>query len=545
MLVPMLASCGEDEDDTEMVETATRKAVTLNMFVITEDETTPDAAQAVEDAIKTIIKSKYTTNLEIEFITEADYYKTVEGHLAGMSKAADTTVTEPVAETETAVDTAEDTAEMSGDETGAGAVTEPAETEAVTTEATIVNEYGVTELKYPELEENQIDIFMVTDYDKYLEYVEKGWLYNLSDSIKNASKKLTDYIYPTILDAAKVNGNYYAVPNNRPIGECTYVIVDKAMAKEFGLDMRHVDELSDLSAFFAWVKENKTGVTPLAGSYDDIEVAYMNVNKDAREFTEEFSLVGTYGSGVVTNAESLFANESYKKDLLALAEMKYAGYFGAANAQNFAAAIKTGDAFDMAEYSGEYEIFAIDGETPTNEEICSSMFAVSRFTSEFARAMEVITYLNTNEEFRNLLQYGIKNVNYEVDDITDDISRLNRDYMMDIYKTGNVYMAYPEEDMPLDIWELSKKQNIVMSTYSVDAFGGFEIPEDTETLKVDFETSVALRNASAALLKRLNAAPTFEAYAEIVNGAAEEYASVVEAFLDTTNANTPYALYNK
>ena len=225
--------------------------------------------------------------------------------------------------------------------------------------------------------------------------------------------------------------------------------------------------------------------------------------------------------------------------------MKYAGYFGNQNAQNFAAAVKTGDAFDMAEYSEDYEIFAIDGEAPTNAEICSSMFAVSKFTSEFERAMEVITYLNTNKEIRNLLQYGIENINYELNETNKkEITRLNRDYMMDIYKTGNVYMAYPEENMPLDIWELSKKQNIVMDAYAVNAFDGFEIPEDTETLKVDFESSVALRNASAALLKRLNAAPTYEAYAEIVNGAAEEYASVIAEFLAAAE-NTPLALYNK
>jgi len=88
MLVPMLASCGKDEEETEMVETATRKAVTLNMFVITEDETKPEAAQTVEDAVKTMIKSKYTTNLEIEFLTESEYYKTIEGRLAGMEKNA-------------------------------------------------------------------------------------------------------------------------------------------------------------------------------------------------------------------------------------------------------------------------------------------------------------------------------------------------------------------------------------------------------------------------------------------------------------------------
>ncbi|MBQ8207587.1 MAG: hypothetical protein IJZ89_02515, partial [Clostridia bacterium] len=116
MLVPMLASCSSD-DEVQTIETTTRTAVTLGMYVITEDETTPLAADAVENAIRTLVKSKYTTNLEIEFITEAEYYSTVEARLAKMELGAEE-------EEETAEATGTDTAE---------------DTEAVTTEATIGN----------------------------------------------------------------------------------------------------------------------------------------------------------------------------------------------------------------------------------------------------------------------------------------------------------------------------------------------------------------------------------------------------------------------
>ena len=64
MLVPMLASCSEDEE-LQTIETTTRAAVTLSMYVITEDETTDAAAENVEQAIRTLIKSKYTTMMNI------------------------------------------------------------------------------------------------------------------------------------------------------------------------------------------------------------------------------------------------------------------------------------------------------------------------------------------------------------------------------------------------------------------------------------------------------------------------------------------------
>ena len=39
------------------------------------------------------------------------------------------------------------------------------------------------------------------------------------------------------------------------------------------------------------------------------------------------------------------------------------------------------------------------------------------------------------------------------------ISRINNYYMMDIYKTGNTFIAYPEEYMHYKVWEYGKKQN--------------------------------------------------------------------------------------
>ncbi len=536
MLVPTLVSCSKDEE-LKTIETATRSAVTLGMYVITGDETTDAASDAVEAAIKTLIKSKYTTNLEIEFITEDEYYSIIESRLAKMALTG--VETEPVEE---------------NTETGDAATEAAEETGAVTTAPTIINEYGVTELKYPELRANQIDLFMIADYDKYLEYVNNGWLYNLNDALKNNSKKLNDYIYPTILDSTKVAGTYYGIANNMPIGgDCTYMVINRELAAEYGLDVSGVDSVDDLKFFLTWVAENKEGVVPFEGTYNKVNATYMNMS--GRDFTTDFSLVGVYGSDTVADAENLFANANYKKELLALAEMNYAGYFGKFDTENFAVSVKTGDINEMAADAENYEIVALESSSKPADELASNMFAVSAFTKDFNRVMEVITLLNTSEELRNLLQYGIENVNYDLDEDTGALRRMNNEYMMDLYKTGNVYIAYPEEGMPLNIWDMAKKQNLVSGTYSEDAFGGFILPEDTpeekneegevtkEAFTVDLSSAVALAEASAELKAALEGAATYEEYEALVNGAAEKYAEVISAFLSTESANTPYALY--
>ena len=56
--------------------------------------------------------------------------------------------------------------------------------------------------------------------------------------------------------------------------------------------------------------------------------------------------------------------------------------------------------------------------------------------------MEMITLFNTNAELSNLLRYGISNVNYYYDDMTDTIEIVNDSYSMDPAYTGNRYLQY-------------------------------------------------------------------------------------------------------
>ena len=114
-------------------------------------------------------------------------------------------------------------------------------------EEMVLGEHGVPEIKYPDAAEGQVDIFYIGDmtiggktvsgYDKYTEYVENGWLVALDDELANASKKLTSYISTSLLEGVKMDGSVYAIPNNRPIGQYTYMMVDKALLRETGNTM--------------------------------------------------------------------------------------------------------------------------------------------------------------------------------------------------------------------------------------------------------------------------------------------------------------------
>jgi hypothetical protein len=87
------------------------------------------------------------------------------------------------------------------------------------------------------------------------------------------------------------------------------------------------------------------------------------------------------------------------------------------------------------------------------------MFAVSAYTSNLTKSMQVITLLNTDEEFRNLFLYGIEGTNYNRNADGSVTATRNNKYKMDISKTGNEFLAYVPEGTNLELWEYAKQQN--------------------------------------------------------------------------------------
>ena len=79
--------------------------------------------------------------------------------------------------------------------------------------------------------------------------------------------------------------------------------------------------------------------------------------------------------------------------------------------------------------------------------------------------MQVVTLLNTNAEFRNILQYGVEGETYKLIPDRNDSQKMvvsyieSCPYYMNIFKTGNAFLTYPEPEMDEAIWENGKVQN--------------------------------------------------------------------------------------
>ena len=156
---------------------------------------------------------------------------------------------------------------------------------------------------------------------------------------------------------------------------------------------------------------------------------------------------------------NLFDIPQYTDHLRLMSEYKSLGYFEG-DGDSFAAAAIVGDASVEKTYGDDYYVKVVQNPFVTETDIFDGMMAVSAYTSDEKRSLEVIQAFSTTPELKNLLQYGIKNVNYSVNEDGLTIKRLNSDYMMKTSLTGNVYMGYPDENQYGDQWKYYKVTNL-------------------------------------------------------------------------------------
>jgi hypothetical protein len=196
---------------------------------------------------------------------------------------------------------------------------------------------------------------------------------------------------------------------------------------------------------------------------------YWTIDPETLEIsTDTFSVLGhTYkadevpsrGSSAIT-FDNLLLDENYTTALTNLMNFKFKNYFGTpTEGQKSAVSFVTGDAALATEYEDDNYVVVVDYPKAADEDIYDNMFAVSSFTKNFDKSMEIITLLNTNVEFRNLFQYGIEGENYTRNADGSVTMTQGNKYYMDTAKTGNEFLAYVPEGQNVEIWEYAKQQN--------------------------------------------------------------------------------------
>lgn len=513
-----MTGCGNsDTTDGTDEESSTRPAVSINLWLISDKKVSAETEAAIENALNEITQSKYTTKVDLVYFTEDEYYAALDAKLEAAKNYKDT--------------------HASADIVLPGIAESTEETEETTAE-TIVNELGQRLLKYPDINEGQLDIIFLSGKDRLETYAAAGELSAMDTNLNATSKILKEYIYPSFLEQTKYNKNTYAIPVSHSIGQYTYLLVNKALADKYYIDASALNSFAACGDLIEEIGRHESGIAPVLAYADPVNMYYWLGGTEPSLFASYVPATATLGSR--TTMRSAFDTVGFTEHMLLMKKCEDNGWFAAnpENAENFGVAIMTGD-YDLRDkYAEDYEVKVLSTPTLTEDVAYAAMFAVSAYTANFDRAMEVITLLNTNAEAKNLLQYGVEGVNYELDD-DGALVYLNDAYRMNNLYTGNALLSYPAPDEAADSRENGKAANrdSRISPY----FGLSDVADEIDTQLVE-----DMRTLSDTYMARMYACANATELADFFeNVKTELYAEPVykAAFSTGDDSNSPYAVY--
>lgn len=331
---------GEDlEDYLNQYKPEVRDALELDFYIIVGEGTTDPAISTVERMINSYLSEKYSTTLDMHYITADKYAQ------KAVADAKKNSSTRP-------------------------------------------------------------DIIFIAGYDMFKELHSAGLLVNLNSFLNTTDfgrlrsndvickSLMTASITNDFIDGEEHNINY-VIPNNRPVGTYDYIMVKTAVAEYLNFGPSKISEMMAI---------------------------------DAEATVEFLSAVDTYKDDLVASGLDISNPIVYIEDADYLARESYIANGYTCNVVSYPTVTER----EAHEYS-----FGIVKHHKDNG-------SSNKYEDRYYRCMEIIYALNLDVEFRNLLQYGVLNTTYSMDEneVVTPFTSGSSVYNMNLNHTGDLFKAY-------------------------------------------------------------------------------------------------------
>jgi len=238
------------------------------------------------------------------------------------------------------------------------------------------------------------DIILINSSALINDLVERSLLEDITpffDGVKYG--RLNTIITPNLIEASKIDGKIYSVPNDHILGEYTYLVINEAVATSYNFSPEKLTQCRSL--------EDETLVALKAA-----------MDSNGENFDECVKLV-------------------------------------------------SGNYSDKAVYEGQGNICnVVSNPQIDDDEAFKSAFAIAKGTEYPDRAMEILYLLNTDAEFRNMLQYGVEGINYvKADGNIVPHSEGEGVYNMSSLYTGSAFLLYYSADWTEQMKKVGELQN--------------------------------------------------------------------------------------
>ncbi|WP_274365870.1 ABC transporter substrate-binding protein [Paenibacillus thermotolerans] len=273
-------------------------------------------------------------------------------------------------------------------------------------------------------------VFTSEWFNNFAVQAQAGYFADITDKVKELTPKLYETMPEVVWDGAKINGKIYAIPVKKDYAAEIFWRFDKALfVDELKMEVKDKMDFFEVEPFLkaakdAWkagnkaaanaeypLKLTKAGLSGIDSSFDMINRDVMlGIPYSAIGTADENKIVITYEHPDLTDrltALHKWYNAGFiNKDAATVEDV--GKYSAVKNGQGFygADAIWSGgDGFTqvISKYSGPYLSTA---------SIRGSMNAISASSKNIDAALKLQELINTNQEYRDILRYGVPGVHW-------------------------------------------------------------------------------------------------------------------------------------
>ena len=286
--------------------------------------------------------------------------------------------------------------------------------------------------------DKSVDIVLINSEAMFNELVGADRLVQLDGYIAtNKFGTLNASIARPLLDAAKYTDgeqtSLLCIPNNRVLGSYEYLCIDRQEGHRQGYSKSELD----------------------------------NMTTEAQRAEEIAALQSLLDEKKITQAD-FDAQKEQLESMLCVEELSAKILAAGKNPDEFIYTVADGKYETKAELEANgFSCVILKKPEVTKADAYASAFAITTDCDEenYERAMEIIYAINTDSYLRNMLQFGVKNTNYYLDEnnfVT--FATGESEYIMDLKYTGDLFLSYFVEGVYTpDTKFYGEKQNLEAS----------------------------------------------------------------------------------
>jgi putative aldouronate transport system substrate-binding protein len=326
----------------------------------------------------------------------------------------------------------------------------------------------------------QLDIVFTASWSDFATEVARNAWIPLEDLIDEHAPRLRDAV-GLFLDGGVMNGHVYAVPTVKEQAEGTQFIFNKALVDKYNVPVTEIKSFDDLEPWLQLIKENEPDIIPYLCDGLSTPSGTAVYHWDAVAFGRQY-----YRTADGSVKYLYLIDEVW--DYLAVARRWYlAGYFqpeiedvGSNATAQLLNHLGAGDFFawshvshpgKVPEQSAAYDMEMV-GSGPVWQQMVTknilngSMDAISVTSDRSVEAIKILELMNIDQQFNNLLNFGIEGQHFEFVDQRAGIIRqlaprdAGEGYAPNMqWALQNQFLTYLNEGTAPDKWEQYQRYN--------------------------------------------------------------------------------------